>query len=64
MTIRARVSRLEARSPPTDDTLFRILITDPQAETLEEAKAREGLADWPGELMVVELVGVEPEAAR
>lgn len=64
MTIRARVSRLEAMSPPTDDTPFRILITDPQAETLEEAKAREGLADWPGELMVVELVGVEPEAAR
>ena len=64
MTILARVSRLEARSPPTDDTPFRVLISDPQTETLEEAKAREGLADWPGELMVVELVGVEPEAAR
>lgn len=35
-----------------------------ELEALEEAKAREGLADWPGELMVVELVGVEPEAAQ
>ncbi|MCA3712713.1 MAG: hypothetical protein IM658_05485 [Phenylobacterium sp.] len=64
MTIRARVARLEAKAPPVDDTPFRVLIWDPKAETLDEAKAREGLADWPGELMVVKLVGVEPEAAR
>lgn len=64
MTIRARVARLEAKTPPADDKPFRVLIWDPEAETLDEAKARERLADWPGELMVVELVGVEPEAAR
>ncbi|MCA6330187.1 MAG: hypothetical protein IM649_12845, partial [Phenylobacterium sp.] len=46
MTIRARVARLEAKAPPVDDTPFRVLIWDPKAETLDEAKAREGLADW------------------
>jgi len=35
-----------------------------ELEALDAAKTREGLADWPGELIVVKLVGVEPEAAR
>ena len=41
MTIRARVARLEAKTPPADDKPFRVLIWDPEAETLDEAKVEE-----------------------